>query len=93
MVTPFKGVRVYTHCAMGIPGFETALEELMCRVLGDLLQEGFVAKVADDLYCGGNTPQELLTNWQKVLSALDRFHLCLSPAKTIICPTSTTNLA
>ena len=37
---PFKGVRVYTRCAMGMPGSETALEELMCRVLGDLLQNG-----------------------------------------------------
>jgi len=44
------------------PGSETALEELMCRVLGDL-QEGCVAKIADDLYCGGNTHQEVLTNW------------------------------
>ena len=72
VVTPFKGLRVYTCCAMGIPGSETALEELMCRVLGDLLQEGCIAKihVADDLYCGGNTPQELLLNWRRTLSAL-----------------------
>ena len=60
VVTPFRGVRVYTHCAMGMPGSETALEERMCRVLGDLLQEGGVAKLADDLYCGGDSPQELL---------------------------------
>ena len=92
VVTPFKGVRVYTRCAMGIPGSETALEELMCRVLGDLLQEGCVAKIADDLYCGGNSHQELLTNWRKVLTALDRCDLRLSPAKTIICPASTTIL-
>ena len=93
VVTPFKGVRVYTRCAMGIPSSEMALEELMCRVLGDLLQEGCIAKVADDLYCGGNTHQELLTNWRKVLSALDRSNLRLSLAKTIICPASTTNLS
>ena len=49
VVTPFKGVRVCTRCAMGTPGSETALEELMCRVLGDLLQEGCIAMVADDL--------------------------------------------
>ena len=44
---------VSTHVVLS----ETALEELMCRVLGDLLQEGVVAKLADDLYCGGNSPQ------------------------------------
>ena len=92
VVTPFKGVRVYTRCAMGIPGSETALEELMCRVLGDLLQEGCVAKIADDLYCGGDSPQELLLNWRKVLLALDRCSLRLSPEKTIVCPASTTIL-
>ena len=58
VVTPFKGIRVYTRSAMGMPGSETALEELMSRVLGDLIQEGIVAKLADDLYCGGNTPEE-----------------------------------
>ncbi|PFX34092.1 Transposon Tf2-9 polyprotein [Stylophora pistillata] len=92
VVTPFKGVRTRTRCAMGVPGSEKALEELMCPVLGDLLQEGCVAKVADDLYCGGNTHKELLTNWRKVLSALDCCNLGLSPAKTIICPFSTTIL-
>ena len=58
--------------AMGMPGSETALEELTCRVLGDLLEEGVVAKIADDLYCVGNTPQELLDNWRKVLQALHK---------------------
>ena len=90
VVTPFKGVLVYTRCAMGIPS--PSLEELMCRVLGDFLQEGCVAKIADDLYCGGNSDQELLSNSRKVLSVLDRSNLRLSPAKTIICPASTTIL-
>ena len=62
VVTPFRGVRVYTRCAIGMPGSETALEELTCRVLGDLLEEGVVTKLADDLYCGGDTPEELLCN-------------------------------
>ena len=52
VATPFKGLRVYTRAAMGMPGSEVALEELMCRVLGDLLQEGIVVKLADDLYFG-----------------------------------------
>ena len=50
VVTPFRGVRVYTRSAMGMPGSETALEELTCRVLGDLLEDGVVVKLADDLY-------------------------------------------
>ena len=49
VATPFRGVRVYARSAMGMPGSETALEELMSRVLGDLLEEGSVSKIADDL--------------------------------------------
>ena len=39
VATPFRGVRAYTRCAMGMPGSETALKELMCRVLRDCLQD------------------------------------------------------
>lgn len=91
VVTPFRGVRVYTRSAMGMPGSETALEELMCRVLGDLLEEGVVVKLADDLYCGGNSPEDLLNNWTRVLAALQKCNLKLSPTKTIIAP-KTTNI-
>ena len=92
VATPFKGVRVYVRSAMGMPGSETTLEELMCRVLGNLLQEGIVVKLADDLYCGGNTPYELLENWKKVLQALYQCDLRLSASKTVVNPTSTTIL-
>ena len=37
VVTPFRGVRVYVRSAMGMPGSEIALEELLCRVLEDEL--------------------------------------------------------
>ena len=92
IATPYRGVRVYTRSAMGMPGSETALEELMCLVLGDLLQEGVVTKLADDLYCGGNTPEELLHNWERVLKAFAKSGLRLSASKTIIAPRTTTIL-
>ena len=92
VATPFRGDRVYTRCAMGMPGSETALEELMCCVLGDFLQEGFVAKLTDDLYCGGNTLEELLNNWLKVLQALKKSDLRLSASKTVSCPRTTSIL-
>ena len=92
VATPFRGVRVYTRSAMGMPGSETALEEMMCRVLGDFIEEGFVAKLADDLYCGGDSPEALLNNWRRVLQALDRCNLRLSPTKTVICPKTTSVL-
>ena len=90
--TPYKGTRVYTRSAMGMPGSETCLEEVMSRVLGNLIQERRVAKLADDLYCGGDSPEEALANWSLVLQALERNNLRISAKKTIICPRSTTIL-
>ena len=92
VVTPFKGVRVYTRCAMGMPGSETALEQLMCRIVGSLVEEGIVAKIADDLYCGGNSEAELLQNWKRVLSLLHEAGIKLSASKTVIAPRETTIL-
>lgn len=42
---------------MGMPGNKTALEEVMNRVLGALIQENIVAKLAEDLCCRDNTPK------------------------------------
>lgn len=66
---------------MGMPGSETALEELMCRVLCHLLEE-----IVHDLYYGGNNPHELLQKWRRLLQALPKCNLRLSPSKTIINP-------
>ena len=49
-VTPFKGLRVYTRLAMGMPGASEVLNELLARILGNLIQEGSVIVIADDLY-------------------------------------------
>ena len=52
---------------------------------GDLLEEGVVVKIADDLYCGGDTPSGLLVNWERLIEALDKCALSLSASKTVIC--------
>ena len=90
--TPFKGVRVYARPSMGMPGSETALEQMMCLVVGNLITDGVMAKVADDLYVGGESPEELLNNYIRMLTALEEANLGLSPKKTEIAPVSTTVL-
>jgi hypothetical protein len=92
VVIPFRGVRVYARSAMGMPGSETILEELTCRVLGDLVQEGVVAKLADNLYCGGSIPKDLLKNRTRILQALQTNGPNLSALKTIIAPREATIL-
>lgn len=90
--TPFRGVRVYVRSAMGMPGSETALEELLSRVIGHLVQEGIVAKIADDAFIGGDTPNELLMNFRKFLHSLHINGIHLSAPKTVIAPKRTTIL-
>ena len=61
--TPFKGLRVYNVGVMGLPGVEVALEELTCLLLGDMVKDGRVSKLADDLFIGGNSVTELKQNF------------------------------
>ena len=77
---------------MGMPGSSEYLEELMSRVVGHLLMEGIVVKIADDLYVVGSSVQELLRNWESLLAVMQRNNLNLSASKTVICPKSTTIL-
>ena len=79
VATPFRRIRSYIWSAMGMPGSETVLEEMMCCVLGDF-------KLADVLYCGGDTPEALLNNWRRVLQALYRCNLSLSPKRLSFVP-------
>ena len=64
----------------------------MSRVLGELLEEVVVRKIADDLYTGGNSIPELLHNWERILKAFETNNLRLSARKTTICPVTTTIL-
>ena len=87
--TPYRGVYVYTRTVMGMPGSESALEQLLSRVLGDFIVSGSVIKLADDLYVGADSPESLLEVWEKVLHTLFENNLRLSPSKTVCCPMST----
>ena len=86
IVTPFKGIRIYLRPPMGMPGSSEYLQELMSRICGDFLQEGFLVINVDDMSVGGNTVQEALSNWYRILLRLRKNNLTLSPTKTVICP-------
>lgn len=89
VITPYKGTRVYTRAAMGMPGSTEHLNELMFRVLGELIHEGVVIKIADDLYIGGGSIESLLHNWERLLYSFQSNNLRLSAPKTVICPITT----
>lgn len=83
-VTPFKGIRVYLRSAMGMPGSSEYLQELTSRVFGDLMQEGFVTMITDDLFVGANTITNLLQHWTKVLKRMQENNLTLSASKSYL---------
>ena len=89
IVSPFRGTLVYQRAVMGLPGSEASLETLLSRILGDLMLKGSVVKLADDLYAGADTVEELLAVWREVLRLLQLNGMRLSPMKTIICPLET----
>ena len=90
--TPYRGLRVYNVGCMGLPGVEVALEELTSLMFGDMVRDGKVAKLADDLFVGGSTPEELLANFEVFLHRLLECNIKLSPSKTIIAPKTVTVL-
>ena len=92
VVSPSKGVFVYTRGCMGLPGSEVALEELTNLLFGDMVMKGKVAKLADDLYVGGETIEELYSNFEQVLGILLENNLKLKAKKTYIAPKSVTLL-
>ena len=75
VITLFKGMRVYTRAAMGMPGSTEYLYELTYRVLSDLIGEGHTAKIADDLYAGANNVDELLVVWDKIVARFQAWSL------------------
>lgn len=70
ITTPFKGMRVYLRSAMGMPGSSEFLQELTSRVFGDFITERFLTIMADDVFVGGNSEEEILRNYERVLQRL-----------------------
>ena len=88
-VTPFRGLRIYLVSSQGLPGSSEWLEELLCLLFGEKVKEGWVAKVADDLYVGGMSIDQLYKNWFEVLVILFKNGLKLKGPKTEIAPVHT----
>ena len=65
-MTPYRGLRVYLRSAMGMPGSSEHLQELVSRVFGDFIHEGFLTNIADDFYIGADT----VTGKAKVVSGI-----------------------
>ena len=89
IMTPYKGIRVLTRAGQGLLGSDVELEELLCRVLGQAISDGYCLAVRDDIIIGGNTVDQAITNYERVLMQLNNNNLKLSPNKVRLFPADT----
>ena len=89
IMTPHKGVRVLTRTGQGLLGSDVELEELLCRVLGEDISAGHCLAVRDDIMIGGNTVDDAINNYEKVIVQLNKNNLKLSPNKVRLFPADT----
>ena len=59
------------------------MDDLTSLLFGHLIMKGSVAKIADDLFVGGNTVEELYSNVDEVLQILAENNLKLKAKKTV----------
>ena len=82
--TPFRGMRVKTRTGQGLLNSDVHLDQLLMKVLGDELTEGIVEVARDDIQVGGNTIDEVIRNWDRVLTKLRICNLKIYPNKVRI---------
>ena len=82
ITTPFRGMRFLKRSGQGLIGQSEELDELLCKVLGQEMKEKKVARIADDIYIGGNDQKETADNYKRVLQKLQAANLKISASKT-----------
>ena len=87
---PFKGVMVYTVEPQGLRNAGENSFEKLGRMLGDMIQEGKAARMADAVHALGNTVDELYENLKEILTRAKLSGFTFKPSKLIICPKKTT---
>ena len=88
--SPFKGTFVMLKGSQGRKNESEQLDEWLFQILGDLIQEGKVLKLHDDIRVGGKTIDEALNNYCEMLQKFQTHNIKLHPKKTKIFPKSTT---
>ena len=87
--TPFGGLRVISRSGQGLAGMHEELDELTAKVLKDEMKQGICVKIADDVYVGGDSQEEAVANYIRILEKLHNANLKISPSKTLIFPKET----
>ena len=65
VMTPFKGVRLYSRAPMGYHCTSAYLDELLSRIFGDMVQKHQIFRIADDIYVGAEQVEDLFDIWSE----------------------------
>ena len=84
--TPYGGMRYFKRSIQGLLGQTEEQDELLARVLHQELRDGICVKIADDVFAGGNTIDDAINNFQRIITTLNNNNLKISPGKTVIFP-------
>ena len=86
---PFKGLRLYVCEPQGLRNASEHAYERLARVYGDLCAEEKMTRMADGLFVLGDTLEDLLANFQEVLSRARLCGMTFKPSKVVIAPINT----
>ena len=86
---PFGGLRVYTREPQGIRNASEHNSERLARIFGDLERDQKMCRMADGLYIGGSTLEELSNNLSTVFNRAKLAGLTFKPSKIVVCPKET----
>ena len=77
---------MYTVDPQGLKGASERSYEKLLRIFGDMIQQGQLAQMADGLHVLGDSIDQLVHNYEEVLSRSDACNLTFKPSKVTVCP-------
>ena len=80
-VRTVSGTMAYARGPNGLLGMDAYSDELTDRLMGDLVLKGKVAKLADNVYLGGKTMNELHEVFHEILKRCKNANLRMKPEK------------
>ena len=81
IMTPYRDLKVLTRLGQGLLNSDVILDQVLCRVLGDEISAGFCLAARDDLFVGGDSIDEVLENWDNILTKLEKANLKITARK------------
>ena len=78
------GTLAFARAPMGLLGMDVFQDELTDTIFGDLVLAGKLCKIADNIYFGGDTLEEMLEVFTEVVIRCAKANLRVKPSKVIL---------